>query len=100
MFVHNTQTATTTRVSVDSAGNQGNNFSIDPDISDDGRYVTCYSGADNLVPGDTNTNAITNNVTDDTDPEIVAAAAAELAEGTDPAVIAAAVGRGLRSRCV
>ncbi|MDP8933532.1 MAG: calcium-binding protein, partial [Cyanobacteriota bacterium] len=46
-----------TRVSVDSAGNQGNQgpFSFtSPSISPDGRFVAFYSYATNLVPGDTN----------------------------------------------
>ena len=42
------------RVSVDSAGNQGNNTSLEPAISADGRFVAFTSDADNLVPGDTN----------------------------------------------
>jgi Tol biopolymer transport system component len=54
VFVHDRQTGETTRVSVDSAGNQGNGGSFDPVISADGRYVAFYSGASNLVPGDTN----------------------------------------------
>ncbi len=44
----------TTRVSVNSSGTQGNDFSINPSISADGRYVAFESDADNLVPGDTN----------------------------------------------
>lgn len=46
-----------TRISVDSAGNQGNNtsgVSGDPAISADGRYVVFYSNASNLAAGDTN----------------------------------------------
>ncbi len=46
-----------TRISVDSAGNQGNQNSIlysDPSISPDGRFVAFSSEASNLVPGDTN----------------------------------------------
>src|SRR4028118_470546 len=45
---------TITRVSVDSAGNQGNAYSGNPSISADGRFVAFYSEASNLVPGDTN----------------------------------------------
>jgi hypothetical protein len=45
---------TTERVSVDSSGNQGNNYSGSPWISGDGRYVAFTSSATNLVPGDTN----------------------------------------------
>jgi hypothetical protein len=43
-----------TRISVDSAGNQGNKFSLSPSISADGRFVAFSSDATNLVPGDTN----------------------------------------------
>jgi Tol biopolymer transport system component len=41
----------TVRVSVDSAGSQGNNHSYFPSISADGRYVAFESLATNLVPG-------------------------------------------------
>ncbi|HMC07628.1 MAG TPA: hypothetical protein VKG89_09585, partial [Solirubrobacterales bacterium] len=46
--------ASTERVSVDDAGNQGNADSSDSAVSDDGRFVAYYSAASNLVPGDTN----------------------------------------------
>jgi CSLREA domain-containing protein len=53
-FVHDRDTGITERVSVDSAGNQGNAESfIEPAISGDGRYVAFSSFATNLVPGDT-----------------------------------------------
>jgi uncharacterized repeat protein (TIGR01451 family) len=42
------------RVSVSSTGGQGDNFSVDPAISADGRFVAFWSLAANLVPGDTN----------------------------------------------
>jgi hypothetical protein len=45
---------TTTRVSVGSAGLQGNAFSSDNALSADGRYVAFRSHATNLVAGDTN----------------------------------------------
>jgi len=45
---------TTTRVSVNSDGTQGNNHSYIPSISGDGRYVAYLSIANNLVSGDTN----------------------------------------------
>src|SRR3989304_6239402 len=45
---------TITPVSVDSAGNLGNSFSYTPSLSADGRFVAFYSGASNIVPGDTN----------------------------------------------
>ncbi|MCL5057355.1 MAG: chitobiase/beta-hexosaminidase C-terminal domain-containing protein [Actinobacteria bacterium] len=44
----------TVRVSVDSQGTQADNYSCYPSISDDGRYVSFYSRASNLVAGDTN----------------------------------------------
>jgi Tol biopolymer transport system component len=46
----------TSRVSVDSGGLQGNNDSFNASISADGRFVAFNSGANNLVPVDTNTN--------------------------------------------
>ncbi|MEG4058806.1 MULTISPECIES: calcium-binding protein [unclassified Microcoleus] len=54
IFVRDLLTNTTTRVSVDSAGNPGNDSSYDPSISADGRFVAFQSDASNLVPGDTN----------------------------------------------
>ncbi len=54
VFVHDRTNSTTTRVSVDSSGAQGNGASYSPSISADGRYVAFYSIASNLVPGDTN----------------------------------------------
>jgi len=54
IFVRDTLTNTTTRVSVDSAGNQGNNRSVGSSISADGRFVAFDSDASNIVPGDTN----------------------------------------------
>ncbi|MEG3991140.1 calcium-binding protein, partial [Microcoleus sp. S28C3] len=54
IFVRDTLTNTTTRVSVDSAGNQANAGSFDPSTSTDGRFVAFVSDASNLVPGDTN----------------------------------------------
>lgn len=54
VFVHDRQTAQTTRVSVASSGNQGNSSSWYPSISADGRHVAFGSWASNLVPGDTN----------------------------------------------
>ncbi len=44
----------TTRVSVDSSGAQGNDYSHEPSVSSDGRYVAFESAASNLVSGDTN----------------------------------------------
>ena len=54
VFLHDCLTGVTTRLSVDSAGNQGNGASLYPWISADGRTVTFHSSADNLVPLDTN----------------------------------------------
>jgi len=47
-------TGITTRISVDSSGNQGNAPSDSPSISADGRYVVFESYASNLVISDTN----------------------------------------------
>jgi hypothetical protein len=52
VFVHDLQTRTTTRVSVDSAGTEGNDMSWDPSISANGKYVAFESDAYNLVAGD------------------------------------------------
>lgn len=54
VFVHDRQTAQTSRVSLDSRGLQGNSISGEPSASADGRYVAFESSAWNLVPGDTN----------------------------------------------
>ena len=60
IFVKDRQTGKTTRVSTDSAGNQGTigKSSYDPysspSISADGRYVAFESDFTNSVPGDTN----------------------------------------------
>lgn len=55
VFIKDTQTGVITRVSTNSGGNQstgGGSFA--PAVSADGRYVTFYSTANNLVAGDTN----------------------------------------------
>ena len=54
VFVHDQDAGTTTRVSVDSSGIQGNDRSFDPSMSHDGRYVAFSSDASNLVSDDTN----------------------------------------------
>jgi Tol biopolymer transport system component len=54
VFVHDTLTGTTTRLSVSSAGAQSDGSSHVPSISSDGRRVAFFSAATNLVPGDTN----------------------------------------------
>jgi Tol biopolymer transport system component len=53
IFVRDRRNGTTELVSTDSNGIEGNNDSIEPSISADGRYVAFQSLADNLVPGDT-----------------------------------------------
>ncbi len=47
-------TPSTIRVSVDSAGTEGNGLSVSPALSADGRFVAFASLASNLVAGDTN----------------------------------------------
>jgi len=54
IFYYDTVTKKTSRVSVDNNGIQGNGQSVGPSISSDGRYVSYWSEATNLVPGDTN----------------------------------------------
>lgn len=54
VFLKDTQTGATTRVSTDSGGGEGNGISEGPSISANGRYVTFHSHASNLVSGDTN----------------------------------------------
>ncbi|MBX3059677.1 MAG: PD40 domain-containing protein, partial [Anaerolineae bacterium] len=54
IFVHDRQTAQTSRVSVASDGSQANSFSELPSISADGRHVVFSSEASNLVSDDTN----------------------------------------------
>lgn len=54
VFVRDTKTGRTERVSVSSTGRQGNDHSWTPQISADGRWVAFVSDATNLVPGDTN----------------------------------------------
>lgn len=54
VFVHDRQTRSTFRVSVNSSGTQGNNLSNGGVISGNGRFVAFASKASNLVPGDTN----------------------------------------------
>jgi len=54
VFVHDRGTLQTSRVSVNSAGVQGNGRSNSRSISADGRFVAFASYAPNLVPGDAN----------------------------------------------
>jgi hypothetical protein len=51
VYVRDRRTGSTERVSVDSLGQAGNGFSLQPAISADGRFVAFASGASNLVPG-------------------------------------------------
>ena len=53
VFLYDRNTGTNTRVSLSSDGEEGDGASTAGGISDDGRYVTFYSDATNLVPGDT-----------------------------------------------
>ncbi|MEV0329933.1 hypothetical protein AB0H63_26280 [Micromonospora echinospora] len=54
VFVRDQIAGTTRRVSVSTAGDQGDRDSFEPAISADGRYVSYTSSASNLVPDDTN----------------------------------------------
>ena len=54
IFVHNLVSDTTKRVSISSAGRQGDRRSLDPCISADGRWVAFFSDARDLVQRDTN----------------------------------------------
>jgi len=54
VFSHDRATGVTERVSVDSAGGEGDGPSFIPDINGDGRFVTYASEASNLVAADTN----------------------------------------------
>jgi Tol biopolymer transport system component len=54
VFVYDRETGVNERVSVSTAGIEGNNDSRIPSISADGRFVAFTSVANNLVPGDTN----------------------------------------------
>ena len=54
VFVHDRRSGRTERVSVSTTGKQGNNLSMSPSISANGRFVTFNSDASNLVPGDAN----------------------------------------------
>ncbi|MCL4261997.1 MAG: PD40 domain-containing protein [Anaerolineae bacterium] len=54
VFVHDRLTGQTNRVSIASDGSEGNDASITPSISADGRYIAYDSYASNLVADDTN----------------------------------------------
>jgi Tol biopolymer transport system component len=53
VFVHEVATGVTVRVSVDSAGVQGNRDSFSPSLSESGRFVAFTSLANNLIASDT-----------------------------------------------
>ena len=54
IFVRDLKKAKTTMISVDSSGNEAVRPSADPSISADGRFVSYFSVADNLVANDSN----------------------------------------------
>jgi len=54
VFHRDLATGTTTRVSVDSSGNEANGSSLMEGMSSDGRWIVFMSHASNLVAGDTN----------------------------------------------
>jgi Tol biopolymer transport system component len=54
VFVKDLVSGVTTRVSTDSDGNQADDLSDDARLTSDGRYVSFYSIASNLVTNDTN----------------------------------------------
>jgi hypothetical protein len=54
VFLHDRDTATTTKISVGVGGAQANGASDTASISADGRYIVFASAASNLVPDDTN----------------------------------------------
>jgi hypothetical protein len=54
VFIKDLQTGTTTRVSTDSSGTEGNDSSTWASVTSDGRYVAFTSAASNLVSPDTN----------------------------------------------
>ena len=55
IFLKDLVTGTTVLISQATDGTQGNRDSWMPSVSADGRYVAFHSWANNLVPGDTNT---------------------------------------------
>ena len=54
IFLHDTLTSTTVRISLAPGGGQANEYSAMPAISGDGRWIAYLSQASNLVAGDTN----------------------------------------------
>lgn len=56
-FVYNTETGSMSRVTTDSSGNQANDTSWSPTVSDSGKYTTFLSKATNLTTTGTNSKA-------------------------------------------
>ncbi|MDQ3870841.1 MAG: PKD domain-containing protein [Chloroflexota bacterium] len=54
LFVHDRQTATTSRVSLTSLGAETSGDASEPSISGSGRFVAFVSDGDDLAPGDSN----------------------------------------------
>ena len=54
VFVRDRNTATTECVSISTTGEQGNQWSYQPSVSGDGRFVAFTSLAGNLIPSDAN----------------------------------------------
>jgi Tol biopolymer transport system component len=54
VFAHDRKTSATERISVDSAGSEGNGASSLPSLSSGARYVAFHSDASNLVASDGN----------------------------------------------
>jgi peptidoglycan hydrolase-like protein with peptidoglycan-binding domain len=54
VFLRDTQSNTTNRISVSTAGVEADDSAYAPSVSEDGRYVVFISAATNLVAGDTN----------------------------------------------
>ena len=70
IYIKDTQTGVTTRVSSDSAGINGNKESDSPAISADGRFVAFDSFATNLVPGDTGSMCVSTSGTNINCPDV------------------------------
>jgi Tol biopolymer transport system component len=54
IFLRDRSAGTTERVSISTQGEQANQFSYNPSVSADGRWIAFESEATNLVPGDSN----------------------------------------------
>lgn len=54
IYLYDSQTGQTERISINSEEEQGNGVSRNPSVSDDGRYVVFESHSSNLVENDTN----------------------------------------------